>query len=72
MTDFISLGSKITVDGNSSHEMKEHLLFGRKSMTNLNNVLKSRDITWLTKVCTVKAMVFMYGCKSWTVRKAEC
>ena len=74
VTDFIFLGSKITADGDYSHEMKRHLLLGRKSMTNLSSILKSRDITLLTKVCIVKAMVFpvvMYGCDSWTVKKAE-
>ena len=67
--------SKITLDGDCGHEIERPLLHRRKAMTNLNNVLKSRDITWLTKVCTVKAMVFpvvMYGCKSRTIRKAEC
>ena len=67
-------GSKITVDGDCSHEIKRHLLLGRKVMTNLDSILKSRDITLLTKVCLVKAMVFpvvMYGCESWTVKKAE-
>ena len=74
VTDFIFLGSKITADGDYSHEMKRHLLLGRKSMTNLSSILKSRDITLLTKVCIVKATVFpvvMYGCDSWTVKKAE-
>ena len=73
VTDFILLGSKITVDGDSSHEIKRCLLLGRKAMTNLDSVLKSRDISLLTKVCLVKAMVFpvvMYGCESWTI-KAE-
>ena len=68
------LGSKITVDGHCSHESKRHLLLGRKVMTNLDSLLKSRDITMLTKVCLVKAMVFpavMYGYESWTVKKAE-
>jgi len=72
VTDFIVLGSKITADGNCSHEIKRHLLLGRKAMTNLNSILKSRDITLLTKVCLVKAMVFpvvMYGYESWTIRK---
>ena len=67
-------GSKITADGNCSHEMKRHLLLGRKVMTNLDSILKSRDITLPTKVCLVKAMVFpvvMYGCESWTIKKAE-
>ena len=75
VTDFVSLGSQITADGDCSHEVKTHLLLGRKSMTNLDSVLKSRDITLLTKVHLVKAMVFplvMYGCDSWTKKKAEC
>ena len=70
----IFLGSKITADGDCSHKIKRHLLFGRKAMTNLDSILKSRDITLLTKVCLVKAMVFplvMYGCESWTIKKAE-
>ena len=74
VTDFIFLGSKITTDGNCSHEIKRHLLLGRKVMTNLDNVLKSRDITLPTKVPVVKAMLFpvvMYGCESWTITKAE-
>ena len=74
VTDFIFLGSKITVDGDCSHEIKRRLLLGRKAMTNLDSVLKSRDITLSTKVHIVKAMVFpvvMYGCESWTVKKAE-
>ena len=74
VTDFIFLGSKITADGNCSHEIKRHLLFGRTVMTNLNSILKSRGITLLTKVHLVKAMVFpvvMYGCESWTIKKAE-
>ena len=74
VTDFIFLDSKITVDGDCSHEIKRQLLFGRKAMMNLDSILKSRDITLLTKVHLVKAMVFpvvMYGCESWTVRKAE-
>ena len=74
MTDFIFLGSKITVDGDHSHEIKRSLLFGRNAMTNLDSILKSRDITLLTKVHLVKAMVFpvvMYRCVSWTIRKAE-
>ena len=74
VTDFIFLGSKITADGDFSHEIKRRLLLGRKVMTNLDSVLKSRDITLPTKVCLVKAMVFplvMYGCESWTVKKAE-
>ena len=72
--DFISLGSKITADGHCGHEIKRHSLFGRKAMTNLDSILKSRDITLLTKVCLVKAMVFpvvMYGCENWTIKKAE-
>ena len=75
VTDFIFLGSKITADGDCSHEIKRCLLLGRKAMTNLNSILKSRGITLLTKVHLVKAMVFpevMYGCESWTVKKAEC
>ena len=75
VSDFISLGSKITADGDCSHEIKRCLLLGRKVMTNLDSILKSRDITLSTKVCLVKAMVFpvvMYGCESWTVKKAEC
>ena len=75
VTDFIFLGSKITADDDCSHEIKRHLLFGRKAMTDLDSILKSRDITLQTKVCLVKAMVFpvvMYGCKSWTIKKAEC
>ena len=72
---FIFLGSKITADGDCSHEIKRRLLLGRKVMTNLNSILKSRDITLPTKVCLVKAMVFpvviMYGCESWTVKKAK-
>ena len=74
MTDFIFLGSKITADGDCSHEIKRHLFFGRKVMTNLDSILKSRDITLPTKVCLVKVMVFpvvMYGCESWTIKKAE-
>ena len=74
VTDLIFLGSKITADGDCSHEIKGHLLLGRKAMTNRDSVLKSRDITLLTKVCIVKAMVFpvvMYGCESWTVKKVE-
>ena len=72
---FIFLGPKITADGDCTHEIKRHLLLGRKVMTNLDSILKSRDITLPTKVCLVKAMVFpvvMYGCKSWTIKKAEC
>ena len=74
VTDLIFLGSKITADGDCSHEIKRCLLLGRKVMTNLDSVLKSRDITLPTKVCLVKAMVFpvvKYGCESWTVKKAE-
>ena len=74
VTDFIFLGSKITADGDCSHEIKRCLLLGRKAMTNLDSILKSRDITLLTKVCLVKVMVFpviMYGCESWAVKKAE-
>ena len=74
VTDFIFLGSKITADGDYSHEIKRHLLLGRKAMTNLGSVLKSRDITLLIKVHLVKAMDFpvvMYGCESWTINKAE-
>ena len=69
------MGSNITADGDCNHEIKRCLLVGRKAMTNLNSVLKSRDITLLTKVCTVKAMVFpvvIYGCESWAIKKAEC
>ena len=75
MTDFIFLGSQINTDGNCSHEIKRRLLLGRKAMTNLDSVLKSRNITLPTKVHIVKAMVFpvvMYRCKSWTMKKAEC
>ena len=74
-SDFIFLGSKITADGDCSHEIKKHLLLGRKDMTNLDSIFKSRDITLPTKVHLVKAMVFpvvMYGCESWTIKKAEC
>ena len=74
MADFIFLGSKITADGDCSHEIKRRLLLGRKVMTNLDSILKSRDITLPTKVRLVQAMVFpvvMYGCESWTVKKAE-
>ena len=73
VTGFIFLGSKITVEGDFSHEIKRHLLLGRKAMTNLDSILKSKDITLLTKVHTVKAMVFpvvMYGCESWAIKKA--
>ena len=75
VSDFIVLGSKITADGDCSHEIKRHLLLGRKVMTNIDSIFKSRDITLPTKVCLVKAMVFpvvMYGCESGTVKKAEC
>ena len=74
VTDFIFLGSKITADGDCSHEIKRHLFFGRKAMTNVVSILKSRDITLPTKVPIVKAMVFpivMYECESWTIKKAE-
>ena len=74
VTDFIFLGSKITMDGDCSHEIKRHLLLGRKAMTNLDSLLKRRDITLPTKVCIVKAMVFpevMYECASWMIKKAE-
>ena len=74
VSDFIFWGSKIIADGDFSHEIKRHLLLGRKVMTNVDSILKSRDITLPTKVCLVKAMVFpvvMYGCESWTVKKAE-
>ena len=74
VTDFILGGSKITAGGDCSHEIKRRLLLGRKVMTNLDNILKSRDITFPTKVCLVKAMVFpvvMYGCESWTIKKPE-
>ena len=75
VTDFIFLGSKITADGDCSHETKRLLLLGRKAMINLGNILKSRDITLPTQVCPVKAMVFpavLYGCECWTIKKAEC
>ena len=75
VTDFIFLGSKITADGDCSHEVKRCLLFGRKAITNLDSTLKNKDITLLTKVYIVQAMVFpvvMYGCESWTIKKAEC
>ena len=75
VSDFISGGFKITADGDCSHEIKRHLLLGRKVMSNLDSILKSRDITLPTKVCLVKAVVFpvvMYGCESWTIKKAEC
>ena len=74
LTDFILGGSKITADGDCSHEIKTHLLLGRKAMTNIDSILKSRDITSPTKVHLVKTMVFpvvMYGCESWTIKKAE-
>ena len=74
VTDFISLGSKITVDGDCNHEMKTYLLLGRKAMTNLDNISKRRDITLPTKIHIVKAIVFpvvMYGCESWTIKKAK-
>ena len=75
VSDFLFLDSKITADGDYSHEIKRHLFLGRKVMINLDSIFKSRDITLPTKVCLVKAMVFpvvMYGCESWTVKKAEC
>ena len=75
VTDFIFLGSKITADGDYRHELKRHLLLERKAMTNLDSILKSRDITLVTKVHLVKAIVFpvvLYGCESWTIKKAEC
>ena len=75
MTDFLSLGSKITVDGDCSHEIRRRLLLGRKTMTNLDSVLKSRNITLPTKVHRIKAMVFpvvTYSCESWTIKKAGC
>ena len=75
VADFIFLGSKITADGDCSHEIKRRLLLGRKVMTNLDSIVKSRDITLSTKVHLVKAMFFpvvMYGCESWTIKKAEC
>ena len=75
VTDFILGGSKITADGDCGHEIKRHLLLGRKVMTNLDSILKSRDISLPTKVCLVKAVVFpvvMYGCESWTIKKVEC
>ena len=74
VADFIFLGSKITADGSCSHEIKRRLLLGRKVMTNLDSILKSRDITFSTKVCLIKALVFpvvIYGCESWTIKKAE-
>ena len=75
VTDFIFLGSKITADSDCSHEIERHLLLGRKAMTNLDSILKSRDIILLTKVHLIRAVVFpvvMYGCESWTIKKAEC
>ena len=75
VSDFILGGSKITADGECSHEIKRHLLLGRKAMTNLDSILQNRDITLSTKVYLVKAMVFrvvMHGCESWTIKKAEC
>ena len=75
VTDFTFLGSKITADGDCSHEIRIQLLLGRKAMTNLDSVLKSKEVTLLTKVCIVKAKVFpvvMYECESWTIKKAEC
>ena len=75
VTDFIFLGSKITADDDCSHEIKRRLLLGRKAMTNLDSILKNRDMTLPAKVCIVKAMVFpvvLYGCESWTIKKAKC
>ena len=75
VSDFIFLGSKITADGDCSHEIKRHLVLGRKAVTNVDSILKTRDITLPTNVCLVKAMVFpvvMYGCESWIMKKAEC
>jgi len=75
VTDFIFLGSKITADADCSHEIKRYMLLGRKAITKLDSVVKSRDITLPTNICLVKAMVFpvvMYGCESWTIKKAEC
>ena len=75
VSDFILGGSKITADGDCSHKIKRRLLFGRKVMTNLDSILKSRDITLPTKICLVRAVVFpvvMYGCESWTIKQAEC
>ena len=75
VTDFIFLGSKITADGNCSHKIKRHLLLRRKAMTNLDRVLKSRDVILPMKVCIVTVMIFlvvMYGCESWTIKKVEC
>ena len=73
--DFLFLGSKVTADGDCSHEIRKRLFLGRKAMTNLDTILKSKDITWLTKVHIAKAMVspvVTYGCESWTIKKAEC
>ena len=75
VADFIFLGSKITADGEGNHEIKGHLPLETKTMTNIDPILKSRDITWLTKICIVNAMVFpvvMCGCESWTIKKTEC
>ena len=75
VTDFMFLGSKVTADGDCSHEIKRHLLLGRKAITNLDSILKSRDIILPTKICLVKAMVFpvvMYRCESWTIKRVEC
>ena len=75
VSDFIFLGSKITADGDCSNEIKRHLFLGRKAMTNLDSILKSRDITLLTNICLVKSVVFpvvIYGCEIWTIKKAEC
>ena len=75
VSEFIFLGSKINEEGDRSHKIKRHLFFGEIALTNLDNVLKSRDITWLTKICIVNAMVFpvvMCGCESWTIKKTEC
>ena len=74
VTEFIFLGSKITADGDCSHEIRRYVLLGRKAMTNLDSILKSRDITLLTKVCIVKTVIFpvvMYGCENWAIKKAE-
>ena len=75
VTDFVFLGSRITADGDCSHEMKRRLLLGRKAVTNVDSMLKTRDITLPTKICLVKAIVFpvvLYGCQRWTIKKAEC
>ena len=75
VADFMFLGPQITADGDCSHEIKRRLLLGRKFMTNLDSILKNREITWLTKICLVRTMVFpvvVYGCESWTIKKAEC